>query len=71
MMAKKSPWADRGWERGEPIPSGNQGFAFAARRIDDPPGEFNYVLKKLKHQDKANRLSCFRWNWNFWVLGLA
>jgi serine/threonine protein kinase len=59
-MAKNGPWTDLGFERGVEIPGGNQGFTFLARRLTDPPDEFNYVLKKLKHQKKIERRALFR-----------
>lgn len=56
---KQDIWKSRGWERGEQIPGGNQGHTFLARKTSDPPGEFNFVLKKLKLQDKIDRRAMF------------
>lgn len=56
---KKNLWKDDGWERGDEILGGNQGHTFFARKCTDPPGEFNYVLKKLKRQDKPDRRALF------------
>ena len=54
-MAKRKTkvWKERGWERGEQLPGGNQGHTFLARRAADPADEFGYVLKSLKRQDDA------------------
>lgn len=56
---KKKAWKDLGWERGDEISGGNQGHTFFARRSTDPRGEFNYVLKTLKRQDKPDRRAMF------------
>lgn len=51
MSSKSRPWEESNWVRGEMLPTGNQGHTFLARRGEDPPDEFNYVLKTLKRQD--------------------
>ncbi len=56
---KTEVWRDKGWERGEEIPEGNQGHTHFARKSTDPPGEFSYVLKKLKRQDDPDRRARF------------
>ena len=47
----------RGWERGEAVGDGNQGFTFVARKNDGAKGDWPYVLKRLKRQkdDDARR----------------
>jgi serine/threonine protein kinase len=52
-------WKTRGWIRGEKIEGGNQGFTFLARKETDPPDEFNYILKELKHQVVPERRGMF------------
>lgn len=56
---KKDVWKDEGWQRGDPIPGGNQGHTFLARKSTDPPDAFNYVLKKLKRQTEMDRRAMF------------
>lgn len=55
----KGVWKDNGWQRGDQIPGGNQGHAFFARKVTDPPETFDYVLKTLKRQDDADRRAMF------------
>ena len=56
---KKDVWKQAGWERGLQLESGMQGHAHLARKINDPQGEYNYVLKKLKRQNDADRRAMF------------
>ncbi|MFH1300353.1 MAG: protein kinase [Planctomycetota bacterium] len=43
-----------GWERGEKVGNGNQGFTFFSKRKDDLEQEWPFILKRLKRQDDAN-----------------
>jgi len=56
---QKDVWKDKGWERGDQIPGGNQGHTFYARKSTDPPGTYKYVLKKLKRQREIERRAMF------------
>ena len=56
---KKDVWKKAGWERGSQLESGVQGHAHLARKSTDPQGEYNYVLKKLKRQNDADRRAMF------------
>jgi serine/threonine protein kinase len=58
---EKNCWEQLGWVRGEQIrdKEGNQSHTFLARRCDDPPDEFAFVLKSLKRQDLPDRRAMF------------
>jgi serine/threonine protein kinase len=58
-MAKQYPWTDFGFETGQPLTHGQQGFSYWVRRASDPPCQHSYVAKKLRRQGDDDRRALF------------
>jgi serine/threonine protein kinase len=55
MSKHRQVWEEDGWVRGGLLGEGLQGRTYFARRIDDEPSTFDFVLKELKRQKDGIR----------------